>query len=160
MFVAFFESIRYVGHLWPVAFLRVFTGYYYLNQALSKINGEFLNQPKLAEQISQWLPTSHAPHLYQDVLDQVVVPYWNIFAHLIAGTELVIAISLLLGYLVRPLSVVAIFVCINYLWVSAPELSTFYKTLIAVHITLGWIGAGRCLGIDYYFYKRMRGIWW
>ena len=36
----------------------------------------------------------------------------------------------------------------------------FYKTILAVHVMMAWVGAGRCLGFDYYFFKRRRGIWW
>ena len=34
MLQAYFESLKYVGHLLPVSFLRIFLGYFYIEQAL------------------------------------------------------------------------------------------------------------------------------
>lgn len=159
MIVAFFESIKYVGHLFPIAFLRVFIGYFYINQAVIKYNGDFLTHPRIADTISSGLGQSLAPLWYQEFLTQVAIPYWRIFSGAIVGIELLLGLSFLLGYLVRPMAVLGICLSLFYFSVE-PNYSVFYKTLMAVHITLAWLGAGRCLGVDYYFYKRNRGIWW
>ncbi|MCB0739248.1 MAG: hypothetical protein KDC92_17190, partial [Bacteroidetes bacterium] len=74
--------------------------------------------------------------------------------------EFGLGICLLVGYLVRPASILAILLNLFLIWISPPHMALLYKTFIAVNITLGWLGAGRCIGFDYYFYKRMRGIWW
>lgn len=156
---AFFESIKYVGHLFPVAFLRVFVGYFFLNQALMKYHGDFLVQPRLAEWASQSL--TNTPH--QDWVIQffqmAVIPEWKFFAVTIVTIEFLIGISYLLGYLVRPISVLGLILCTLMLTIQ-PESEVMLKLFIAVHFTLAWMGAGRCLGLDYYFYKRHRGIWW
>jgi thiosulfate dehydrogenase (quinone) large subunit len=31
---------------------------------------------------------------------------------------------------------------------------------LVLFLILAWLGAGRCLGLDYFFYKRDRGMWW
>jgi thiosulfate dehydrogenase [quinone] large subunit len=157
--VAFFESIKYVGHLFPLAFLRVFVGYFYLNQALLKYNGDFLTHPRIAEIISAGLAQSAAPSWYQDFLMQVAIPHWKVFSGVIVVLELLLGLSYLLGYLVRPMAMVGVLLGWFYFSVY-PGHEVLYKTLIAVHITLAWLAAGRCLGFDYYFYKRNRGIWW
>jgi thiosulfate dehydrogenase [quinone] large subunit len=46
------------------------------------------------------------------------------------------------------------------LFISGPASEDFYKTILAIHLILAWVGAGRCLGFDYYFFKRRRGFWW
>jgi thiosulfate dehydrogenase [quinone] large subunit len=162
--VAFVESIKYVGHLLPVAFLRVFLGYYYFNQALLNLRGDFLSHAYLAEDIRNFLPRNPAPEWYKLFLEGVVIPNWQVFAIAMTVAQLAIGISYILGYLVRPFSLLAVVLGLGLMFALGPSVShqsdlqtTF--TLV-LHVTLGWLGAGRCLGMDYFFYKRRRGIWW
>lgn len=161
MLVAFVESIKYVGHLLPVAFLRVFLGYYYFNQALINLHGDFLTHAYLAEDIRNHLPVSTAPDWYKVFLETIAIPNWHFFAVSIVVLQFAVGVSYILGYLVRPLSLVAIFLGMNLMLALGPHQSELQSTfMLLIHFTLGWLGAGRCLGVDYYFYKRRRGIWW
>jgi thiosulfate dehydrogenase [quinone] large subunit len=161
MIVAFVESIKYVGHLLPIAFLRVFIGYFYVNQALLNASSGFLNQPYLAEDIRGFLARSAAPDWYLVFLENIVVPNWKIFAYAIVITQMMIGISYVLGYLVRPMSLLGILLSINIMFALGGQQSELQSTfMLILHFTLGWLGAGRCLGFDYYFYKRRRGLWW
>jgi len=158
--VSFFESVKYVGHLFPIALLRVYLGFFYVNQALGRYESDFLNQPRLAEEAMHWLPRSPAPAWYQAFLQDWLVPNWQVAAYSITAIEALIGLSFLLGYLVRPLGLFGVFLNLNFLWILGHDHAPLYQTLIAVHFTLAWLGAGRCLGMDYYFYKKRRGIWW
>lgn len=160
MLLSFFESLKYVGHLLPISFLRVYLGYYYLESALIKFRGDFLLRPRLAFQIEEWLPISFAPDWYKVLIHVYIVPQWQKLAFVILGLELAIAISYILGYVVRPMALIGVLLCLNMLFISGPGQEDLLKTFLAIHFILAWIGAGRCLGIDYYFYKRRRGIWW
>lgn len=160
MIVTFFESIKYVGHLLPLSFLRIFMGYYYLQQAIMKYQSDFLIRPRLADQIAEWMPASHAPHWYKILMSTQFIPHWQTLAFIYLGIEFAIAISYILGFVVRPMALVATFLCLNMLFISGPQTEDFYKTFMAIHIMMAWIGAGRCLGMDYYYFKRRRGIWW
>ncbi len=161
MLVAFFESIKYVGHQFPIAFLRIFVGYYFLNDALQSLKNQFLSHAFLAEQIRDYLPKSISPEWYKFFLDSLVVPNWQFFAGFILISKFIIGISFIIGYLVRPASLLAIFLCLNLAWSIGPNLSELHDNLLLIVIfTLGWLGAGRCLGVDYYFYRKRRGIWW
>jgi thiosulfate dehydrogenase [quinone] large subunit len=160
MLVAFFESVKYVGHLLPISFLRVFLGYYYLQQALLKFKGDFLTRPRIADQIAEWLPASHAPNWYKLFMSSQIIPHWQTVAFIIVGLEFVIAISYIAGYVVRPVALLGVFLCFNMLFFSGPMSEDLYKTFLAIHFIMAWVGAGRCLGFDYYFFKRRRGIWW
>lgn len=161
MVVAFVESIKYVGHLLPIAFLRVFIGYYYVNQALLNASGGFLNHPYLAEDIRNFLPRSAGPEWYLGFLEAIVIPNWRIFAYAIVVMQMMIGISYVIGYLVRPMSLLGIFLSFNIMVALGTQQSDLQTTfMIILHFTLGWLGAGRCLGFDYFFYKRRRGIWW
>lgn len=160
MFVAFFESVKYVGHLLPISFLRVFLGYYYLNQALLNFKGDYLLRPRLADQISEALPSLQIPHWYRVFLENIVIPQWQIFAFIILGIQFAIAVSYLFGYVVRPVAFLGMALSFYMLVFSGPQFEDLYKTFVAIHFMMAWVGAGRCLGFDYYFFKRRRGIWW
>lgn len=160
MFVAFLESIKYTGHLLPVVFLRVFLGYYYLLQAMAKFNGDFLTRPRVAEAISEFLPASTAPNWYKFLVTTWFIPHWQSLAFIITGLEFAIAISYLAGYVVRPVALIAALYCLQVHYMSSPGVDQLQITFVGIHLTLAWIGAGRCVGVDYYFYKRRRGIWW
>jgi thiosulfate dehydrogenase [quinone] large subunit len=160
MFVAFFESVKYVGHLLPISFLRVFLGYYYLNQALMNFKGDYLLRPRLADQISEALPSLQIPQWYRFFLETVVIPQWQIFAFIILGVQFAIAVSYLFGYVVRPVALLGMALSFYLLVFSGPQYEDLYKTFVAIHFMMAWVGAGRCLGFDYYLYKRRRGVWW
>lgn len=160
MFVAFFESVKYVGHLLPISFLRVFLGYYYLEAALTQFRGDFLTRPRLAAQIAEALPTLQIPFWFRSFLETVVVPQWQVFAFIILGLQFAIAVSYILGYVVRPVALLGMALSFYMLLMSGPQFEDLHKTFIAIHFIMAWVGAGRCLGFDYYFFKRRRGIWW
>lgn len=161
MLIAFVESIKYVGHLLPISFLRVFIGYSYFNQALVAARGDFLAHAYLAEEIRAFLPGSPAPEWFKMALDSLVIPHWQVFAVGLIAVQFAIGVSYILGYLVRPFALLGIVLGVCLLWALGPQPNEIESTFMMVlHFTLGWIGAGRCLGMDYYFYKRHRGIWW
>lgn len=160
MLVAFFESVKYSGHLIPISFLRIFLGYYYLQNFLIKFNGDFLIRPRVAEMISQNLATSHAPEWYKWILSTYMVGHWQGLAFILLGLELAVAISYILGYVVRPMAMLAAVLTFQMLYLSPSQSQDFFKILLAIHVAFAWVGAGRCLGVDYYFFKRIRGFWW
>lgn len=160
MFAAFFESVKYVGHLLPVSFLRIFLGYAYLQTALVKFNSDFLNRPRLAAEIAEILPALQAPLWYKNAIETLLIPHWQGFAFIVVGLEFAVAISYLLGYVVRPMAFIAALMALNQLVVAGSGHDEIYRLLLATHLLMAWVGAGRCLGFDYYFFKRRRGIWW
>lgn len=161
MLFSFFESVKHVGHLLPLAFLRIFLGYYYLQSGIEKITGDFLERPTLAAQIAESMPTFSGPIWYRQFLELYFVPNWQTAAFIMTALEIAIGISYVIGFVTRPMAILAVLLSANSLMMlAASGNQDFYKTLIATHLVLAWIGAGRCLGVDYYFFKRERGIWW
>jgi thiosulfate dehydrogenase [quinone] large subunit len=161
MLVAFFESLKHVGHLFPVAFLRIYIGYFYLLQVLEKYHGDFLVQPRISRMVGEWLPRSEVPEWYRLALERLVVtPHWQPVAYFIVTVEFIIGVSYILGYAVRPVALVAILLTFNLVLITPSPLLELNKILLALHLVMGWIGAGRCLGFDYFFFKRRRGLWW
>jgi thiosulfate dehydrogenase [quinone] large subunit len=149
-----------VGHIVPVAFLRIFLGYYYFGQALELIRSEYLSKPLLAAHINEALARSVFNGFYQWILESLIVSQWEYFAGVLVTIYFAIGASYILGYLVRPIALLASFLALNSFFLGLPEQEIFFKVLLSVHIMLAWIGAGRCLGIDYFFYKKQRGLWW
>ena len=160
MLVAFFESIKYVGHMVPIAFLRIYMGYFYLGRAIERYQGDDLVQPKLAAQLTEILPASPAPAWYKHIAETIVIPHWQVFAYLMTYVEFLIGISFLVGFFVRPSSILGVFLMLNFIYISGADLSLLYKTHLALFVVMLWLGAGRCLGFDYFFFKRKRGLWW
>ncbi|MFN8846809.1 MAG: DoxX family membrane protein [Bdellovibrionales bacterium] len=160
MLVAFFESIKYSGHLVPISFLRIFVGYYYLQSFLAKFSGDFLVRPRVAEMISQNLMTSQAPEWMKWILNTYMVVHWQGFAFSLVAFELAIAVSYIVGYVVRPTALLGAFLTVFMIYLNPAASQDFFKILLATHVTFAWLGAGRCLGLDYYYFKRVRGVWW
>ncbi len=160
MFVAFFESIKYVGHLFPLAFLRIFIGYSFILQALAKYRGDFLFRPRIAEQISEALPLMQGPEWIKNIFSIYLVPEWRTLAFIILGIEFAIAISYLIGYVVRPMAILAALYSLFMFSISSGGFERYWLLLIGINLSFAWLGAGRCVGFDYYFFKRRRGLWW
>ena len=160
MLVAFFESIKHVGHLYPVALLRIYLGYVYFSNAIDRVEGAFLEQPRLAATIMESIPNRELSDWYRDILENIVVPNWQIFAYTLVYIEFIIGISFLVGFLVRPIALFGIFLAANGIFVVDATLIPMQQAYLALFIVLFWLGAGRCFGLDYYFYKRQRGLWW
>lgn len=160
MLQAYFESVKYVGHLLPVSFLRIFVGYYYVNAAFLDWKIYSKGGNAFSEMMIDALNKAQIPSWYRIILSEQMIPNWNIVVFLLIGFQLAVGISYILGYVVRPMSVIAILLCVNFLILANTDREIFFKLLIACHVLLAWVGAGRCLGLDYYFFKRRRGVWW
>ncbi len=160
MLLSFFESIKYVGHLYPVALLRIFLGYFYLEMALARVYGEFLKQPRLAATIMESIPQANVSSWYIQFLQEVVVPNWKVFAYTLTYCEFIIGISFIIGFLVRPTALLGAFIALNFIYFGGANNTLLHQTHLSLFVVLFWLGAGRCLGLDYYFYKRVRGLWW
>lgn len=136
-------------------------GYFYLNNALDLIALKVLKEPYFADLARKGLETGTLPPWYADFIQNIFIPHGNYFAYGILILEFATAISYLLGYMVRPVSVIVGLLCLHFMAVAlSPSEILQLKTFVVIHISLAWLGAGRCLGFDYFFYKRHRGIWW
>ncbi|MCS6837433.1 MAG: DoxX family membrane protein [Bdellovibrionaceae bacterium] len=160
IFSAFLESIKFIGHMLPVSFLRIFLGYVYFQQGLARLENGWLDKPILSSRFSDALEMGQVAPFFVYLIEKIGYPYWFYLTFLLIGIEIATGISYLLGYVVRPMSIlIAIVTAFQVLAISTHDL-TLAKLLLVVHIFLAWIGAGRVLGFDYYFFKRYRGFWW
>ncbi|PIT99224.1 MAG: hypothetical protein COT74_09450 [Bdellovibrionales bacterium CG10_big_fil_rev_8_21_14_0_10_45_34] len=160
MIVAFFESFKYVGHLFPLAFLRIYVGIFFTHEASEWISLGWTREPHLVSTLERGLSIGATSHWYENFLVQIVSPNWKIFSVFLIVSYFLVGIGYVLGYLVRPLSILAILLLAHQLELTTSVESQFHSLMMVVVIVLLWFGAGRCLGFDYFFYKRNRGIWW
>jgi thiosulfate dehydrogenase (quinone) large subunit len=158
--LGFLESIKYVGHLWPISFLRWFVCFQYFGMATYHVRSGLLEHPYLSEQLRIKIESLGVLNNYLGFWIGFVQDYWLAVSYVIVCTEFVIAISYLLGYLVRPVALWASFVALHLFWLveSPNDFTQLY--LMSIHLTFCLLGAGRCLGLDYYFYKSRRGLLW
>lgn len=160
MFVAFLESIKFIAHLLPVSFLRIFMGYLYLEQARQHISLGWLDKPILSTKMSTLLTTADITPAARNLVELWIIPNWLEVSFIIIAIEIAIGISYLIGYLVRPLALMGLFLVLAQMSLPVMSELPYLKILLVIHFFLAWIGAGRVLGFDYYFYKRDRGLWW
>lgn len=152
MLQSWVESLRFSTWVLPVGFLRLYVGYLYLTVA-QDLWLMFQKQPGW---LQVWIQ-----HWGWDPF--WVIPLSNLITHHVTMTIVValhigVAISYLLGYLVRPLSVLALL--LSFFHSQSSQNQAFWSLLFVIHLFLFWIGAGRIMGFDYHFYKHYRGFWW
>ncbi len=160
MLVSVLESLKHVGHLWPLAILRIYIGYYFMGEATRRVEGDFLLQPQLASAIAEWLPMSSAPEWYRLFLEYTVIPNWRLFSYFIVYTEGLLAFSFILGFFVRPVAFIGAVASILFVFPTTAVGMELNQLHFVIFVVMMAFGAGRCLGVDYYFYKRDRGLWW
>lgn len=160
MFVSFLESLRYVGLLWPVALLRIFISVQYFGMAILLVQAGYLDHPYLSEQLRLKLETLGALNSYFQMWSSLIQEQWMFVSYLIVTSQFVIAASYLIGYLVRPVALWAAFLSLHTYWLIEAPGEKMQLIVFAVHVCFCLIGAGRCLGLDYYFYKSRRGLLW
>ena len=161
MILAFLESTKYVNYLLPMALLRIYLGCIFFFDALDKIQGDYLKATHLpieiAEQISNQGPLSWYRELFFGATQYSA---WPICSHLIVYCGFLIGLSFWLGFLVRPMSILGLLLCLHNIAISSPIAAELHQAYFIIFLITLWSGAGRSLGMDYFFYKRQRGWLW
>lgn len=160
MIYAFFESIKYVGHLFPIAFLRVYLGYFWVHSALETYKNGQMVLPGYLDDLKIKSMNINIPVWYKYFLENFVFFHWSNFVTVLITAQFLVGLSLVMGFLVRPMSLIGILISLHYVYLGGDHTNLVYMTFVSIFVTLLWVGAGRCLGFDYFFYKRNRGIWW
>ena len=162
MIKTYLYSFGYAGLMFPVALFRICIGYIFLSSSFDKINSDYLIHPLISAKITEWLPYSTAPEWFKNWLELDIIPNdnWKILAFAFTYFEFFIGVSYLFGLLVRPASIMGMFLMLSYILVFGSGLVVYYQLLFFVFLMLMWVGAGRCMGLDYFFYKKYRGLLW
>src|SRR6476469_1405788 len=96
MLQAYFESIKYVGHLLPVSFLRIFLGYFYLDLAVKDWKTYLSAGNSVSELFLEALNKPIMPGWYRILLSEQIIPHWNVIAFIVIGLQFAVGISYIL----------------------------------------------------------------
>jgi uncharacterized membrane protein YphA (DoxX/SURF4 family) len=151
---------RTVRHVW-MWLARLLIGGLWWQQTLWKLPPTYTDSPDgVSGGLHYWVGemVQHAAFSWQSAfVAQAVQPHFYFFAPQVYGTEVVIAISLLLGLFTKIGGVLGALMAIN-LWLGlyrAPyEWPWTYFFLILLQITFIVYSAGRSLGIDAILHRR------
>lgn len=133
---------------WPIAFLRMYTGIFFLFHGGQK----FLNDA-FADGMVGFLQRNaeNSPAFYQSFVEAVVMPNQTIFAALVTYGELAIGLLMLLGLATRYAAFAGAFLMLNF-WMAKGqgllEGSNHDVVWLVILLVLGLVPAGQIGGLD------------
>jgi thiosulfate dehydrogenase [quinone] large subunit len=144
-------------YLWHVVLLRLWIGYYLLNQGIRKYLRDFPHRDWITRQIGELDKIDIYPW-YKSFLADVVVPNKELFGYLVTWGEILVGACLVLGLLTRFSSVIGLFMLLNYMFGpgmargGAPlaQQQTFIVALVVFILS----SPGRTLGLDGLLFRR------
>jgi len=147
-------------YLWYIALLRLYVGYYLLYQGIRKYQRNFPQSDWMGRQIGDLSAVDLYPW-YRNFLVEYVAPHAESFGYLVLVGEILVGLSLLLGFFTRFSAIVGLFMLINYYLGpgmargGAPlaQQQTFMVCLVVIFLS----NAGRTLGFDGLFSGTGRG---
>lgn len=140
--------------LWVFAIVRVYLGIGFLRAASNKIGSNWATWPG-AMRFFVGLKLRHSYFFYRPFGEHVILKYVAVFAPLVAVTEVLVGVALLLGLGTRFACAAGLFLIVNYMLafgetpLTAVNDAAFFWALLVVFLT----DAGRVFGADYYVYR-------
>ncbi len=140
--------------LWQIALLRIFFGYYFLQDGVGKLTGGFIG----SDALEKWLTTktTGAFSWYKPFLTGVAIPHYQLLAWLITWGMILAGLALLFGFLTRPAALAGIFMTLHFFLAKgggSPATTSdqaFMAGLLVVFLTR----AGRSFGCDRWLARR------
>ena len=150
-------NLKEKTYLWYIVILRVYIGYYLLQQGTLKYLRSFPQSDWINRQIGD-LNRIEIYAWYKSFLIDVVVPHRELFGYLVMLGEILIGLCLVLGLLTRLSSIVGVFMLLNYYFgigmakggASLAQQQTFIVALVVFILS----NPGRTLGLDGLLFKR------
>jgi thiosulfate dehydrogenase [quinone] large subunit len=143
-------------YLWYISLLRIYVGYYMLQQGIGKFRRDFPKGDWIGRQIGD-LATVDLYPWYQRFLTDYVVPHHELFGYLVMFGEIAVGACLLLGFLTRFSAIVGLFMMINYLlgpgMVRGGSTLAQQQTFIISLVIFVLAHPGRTLGLDGLLFK-------
>jgi thiosulfate dehydrogenase [quinone] large subunit len=153
-------NLKEKTYLWYIALLRIYIGFYFLQQGIRKYQRDFPRGDWIGRQIGD-LATLDLYSWYKSLLMNYVVPHQELFGYLVMTGEILVGACLLLGLLTRFAAFVGLFMVINYYFgpgmarggaVMAQQ-QTFAVSLIVFLLS----SPGHALGLDGLVFTRGKG---
>lgn len=154
------ESFRYTNHLWPILVLRLYVGWSFLSQAMMRQSSDYTKNPQLSALIDEHLFANAPPEWLGNLFINYVQPNWKFFSLLQLDFEWTVGLLFLIGFLNRPLGLLTMIYLVITSYIVSPVAHEASLHLSWMLLCLVVFGSGRVAGIDYYFYKRQRGLLW
>jgi len=144
-------------YLWYVVLLRLWIGYYLLQQGIRKYQRDFPHIDWIKAQIGE-LDKVEIYGWYKSFLMNTVVPHRELFGYLVMSSEILIGLCVLVGLLTRFSAIIGIFMLVNYFFgpgmarggATLAQQQTFIVSLLVLTLA----NAGRTLGLDGLLFKR------
>ncbi len=144
-------------YLWYVVPLRLWIGYYLLQQGIRKYLRDFPHSDWITRQIGE-LDKIEIYAWYKSFLAGVVVPHRELFGYLVMSGEILVGLCIILGLLTRFSSLVGLFMLLNYYFgpgmarggATLAQQQTFIISLVVILLT----NPGRTLGLDGLLFKK------
>ena len=144
-------------YLWYIVLLRLWVGYYLLQQGIRKYQRDFPRGDWIGRQIGD-IPTLDLYPWYKRFLQYYVAPNSELFGYLVMIGEILVGLCLLLGLLTRFSAFVGLFMLINYFLgpgmarggASLAQQQTFIVALVIILLS----NPGRTLGLDGFLFSR------
>lgn len=144
-------NVREKTYLWYVALLRIYVGYYFLQQGIRKFERDFPHGDWIGRQIGAVATLDLYPW-YKSFLLNYVVPHHELFGYLVTIGEIAAGACLLLGLFTRFAAAIGLLMIVNYVLgpgmarggavIALPQ--TFAVCLILILLS----NPGRALGLD------------
>lgn len=154
------ESLRYINHLWPVVILRIYTSLFFFNHYNLKLAEGYETQPKISAAIDEYLYSNHPPAWIEGFFVNIVQANWSFYAKMLLNIEWSIGVLFFIGFLNRPAALFSMFFIYLMSFIAGPVEQGQLYPMLAILSTLAVFGSGRVGGVDYFFYKRQRGLMW
>lgn len=137
------------GASYALVLLRVWTGLWFLKAGVMKLNAAYFNTG-LVESLNQFVSSGALP-FYKPFLTGIAIPNAKVFAALTAGGEVLVGITLILGFLTPLAAIGVLIMSVNYLfatWYFGPATLAVNATFLVLSLAFLIGGAGRTLGLD------------
>jgi thiosulfate dehydrogenase (quinone) large subunit len=144
-------------YLWYIVILRLYIGYYLLQQGILKYLRGFPQSDWITRQIGD-LNKVEIYTWYKSFLINVVAPNRELFGSLVMSGEILIGICLVLGLFTRLSAILGVFLLLNYYFepgmarggASLAQQQTFIVVLVVLVLS----NPGRTLGLDGLLFKK------
>lgn len=144
-------------YLWYIVIVRLYVGYYLLQQGILKYLRGFPQSDWINRSIGD-LNKIEIYGWYKSFLINVVAPNRELFGYLVMSGEILIGLCLLLGLLTRFSSIMGILLLLNYYFgpgmAKGGATIAQQQTFIILFVVLALSRPGRTFGLDGLLFKR------
>ena len=144
-------------YLWYIVIVRLYVGYYLLQQGILKYLRGFPQSDWISRSIGD-LNKIEIFDWYRSFLINVVAPHRELFGYLVMSGEILIGLCLVLGLFTRFSSIMGIFLLLNYFF--GPGMAkggaslAQQQTFIILFVVLALSRPGRTFGLDGLLFKK------